>query len=138
MPTRSEIQRVPHGPPPFSGMRPWISPRKGPGVRHSGIRWVNCVKILTQSYASVSPSDTDGVKRRATEGVLYHLAQVGSYARLGSRDSGSIRVRLVEAEPSVRRERHRGAQQDRDISLDGSIELGGGYAHPVITFFYVR
>ena len=62
---------------------------------------------------------------------------MGSYARLGSKDSGSLHVRLAEPEPTIRHERRRGAQQDREISLDGAIELRIGYAHSIITVFYV-
>ena len=57
------------------------------------------------------------------DGVLSHINQVESYARLDSKAFASLHSRLVEAESTIRHEWHRVTQQDRSISLDDAIEL---------------
>ena len=97
--------------------------RKGSDVHQSAICWINCVKILMYSYVLVSSNDPGGQEWCALDGVLSHLNQVESYARLDSKASGSLHGRLVEAESPIRHERHRVTQQDHAISLGDAIEL---------------
>ena len=71
-------------------------------------------------------------------GVLSHLNQVEAYARLDSEAAGRLRIRLVEAESTIRHERHRATQQDREIPIGDAIELKAGYTHPLITICFVH
>ena len=65
-------------------------------------------------------------------GALSHLNQVESYARLDSKAFARLHSRLVEAESSIRHDRHRVAQQDREISLNDAIELMSGTHIPLL------
>ena len=85
------------------------------------------------TYTLVSCVDPDGEEWCTLDGVLTHLNMVEAYARLDSKGFGSLHSRLVEAESSIRRERHRVAQQDQSISLDDAVELSMGYTHTLIT-----
>ena len=57
-------------------------------------------------------------------GILPHICHVEHYSRLDSTSIGALYIRLVEAEASIRHDRHRVAQQEKNAPLGDAIQLG--------------
>ena len=115
---------------PFWYDEPTGLSRKGSDVHRSAICWVNCVKVLMYSYLNVSSNDPDGEDCCTMDGALPQINVVESYARLDSKAVSSLRIRLDEAENTIRHEWRRAMQQGREISLDDAIEMSLIHTYP--------
>ena len=56
-------------------------------------------------------------------GVLSRICHSEQYGRIDSNASGALNSRLAYAESSIRHDRHRATQQEKDASSDDAIEL---------------
>ena len=110
---------------PFLFEEPGSQNKKTSDVNSIPMCWVRCVRILCYSYALVSAGDGPDEERCNLDGVMSHLATVESYARMDSKAGSVLHSHLVEAESSIRHERHRILQQDTALSLNGDAQVVG-------------
>ena len=82
------------------------------------------------TYLLASPNGPDGSDWRTMGGSIAHIFHVEHYARLESKASGALRIRLVEAEASIRHERHRVAQKEKMRHWATLLSWGGYIRFP--------